>query len=318
MNIFERQPVEDPAHLSSHVQLVMSRYVRELVKGRKQGWEDGKFPDRPMFRQADTVLKGLREGLAPRAVYHAFHFAMFVKAEILRPEYELWCDDDPRKTICTVDDTIIACLRRRSVPGLDWDPIDWPCHFGFAQARQLLWSAMQEVRCTGFQSSSNHCSHKRNLPFLEKLQKEAPQEIRSNVMLAVGRQLPAELADAVYEYALSAEKIPVDPSVEERRDTEGEYMIPQLEYQIKEKYRCSRLDEYDRIVSMSWRDWPEHLCYPDDNGISVCLEDIIILSMGYFRRPAPAPAPFHPAPIHHRIWGEVPGGATSTGLQLPS
>ena len=60
---------------------------------------------------------------------------------------------------------------------------------------------------------SNDCIYNVLVPDLDALQRSAYFEIRSNVQLALGTRLPAELAHMVFEHTLEAEGIASDPRI---------------------------------------------------------------------------------------------------------
>ena len=59
----------------------------------------------------------------------------------------------------------------------------------------------------------NACTHNTLIPTLDLLQRHAYFEIRSNVQLAVGNRLPAELAQLVFENTLDVEGIGTEPRI---------------------------------------------------------------------------------------------------------
>ena len=71
---------------------------------------------------------------------------------------------------------------------------------------------------------------------LECVQREAHREIRDNVLLAVGRNLPAELAELVFERTLEVEEVPSNPRMflDERRIKKSR--------RVAVDYRCTLME----------------------------------------------------------------------------
>lgn len=233
--LFRWQPVADPSHLSQHMQTAIMHYV-ELAPAERDSLE------RPVLSLASAILSALRTSTNPAGVFHAFHFAVFVQAQLLRPERDdFWGDDDQKTASAAVTATIKACVSRKSPDDGGWTSVKFPEFFDYAAARRRLWSAAQDIKCQEVHYHYKPCFHKTNLPLLQMLQKAAHGEIRSRIMIAVGRQLPVELADAVYECALLTEDIPLDWNVECPEDGAREPFFHPLDYMIKEEYRCGRI-----------------------------------------------------------------------------
>lgn len=239
--LFERQPVVDPAHLSAHMQAAIMQYV-QMDPDERESLE------RPILGQALAVLGALRAFVGSTGLYHAFHFATFLRAQLLLSNYDdVWSTDDRRTASGVVDAIIRACVSRKAPENSDWTAVKFPEYFDYAAARRLLWSTMQEIKCNDSDYHNyKQCFHKTNLPMLQKLQKEAQKEIRGRVMLAAGRQLPVELADVVYECALFAESIPADWRIEEPFNKQRT-TIDELNYLIRAEYRCGRTRPYNML-----------------------------------------------------------------------
>ena len=71
------------------------------------------------------------------------------------------------------------------------------------------------TKAWGYTLVERACFHKSSLPLLEWLQKRAWSEVRVKIMLTIGTVLPTELAQRVFECAMEAEDLPIDPQVEE-------------------------------------------------------------------------------------------------------
>ena len=95
-----------------------------------------------------------------------------------------------------------------------------PDYYNFAEARRHLWAAWKDVKClddddlydddsdSDSEDAEPTCFHYVHHHLLEDLQKHAHIEVRAGVLLAVGRRLPVELTDEIFEYALAAECLP--------------------------------------------------------------------------------------------------------------
>lgn len=89
------------------------------------------------------------------------------------------------------------------------------------------------------------CVHGKHLELLETLQKQTQKEIRTNVSLATGSHLPAELAELVYEAAVELEGIPADPLVHDYGVRPPSHRFPTV---VRSVYRCATMGEYGRCL----------------------------------------------------------------------
>jgi len=195
------------------------KYVRQNLEDNLSGRRWTGQPDRDFLQKILFLLDQLvcTPGSASR--YQAFHLAVFVKARVLQKNQP----DVSTSSFGWVDELLHAaietCLQRHCCGGCPaFEPRGlFPVYYNCAAARRELWNAMTLVTpCiqTDPQWDSEEyyagCHHRRNLPTLEYIQKHARGEIRSNVLLAVGKHLPAELAELVIEATFEAEGLPLD------------------------------------------------------------------------------------------------------------
>jgi hypothetical protein len=84
-----------------------------------------------------------------------------------------------------------------------------------AAARRRIRRVIKTTPCRKEKKYSKNllCIHGSTAVTLETLQKHAYQEIKSNILMAVGKRLPREIADLVIEQAFSVEGVPMDPRV---------------------------------------------------------------------------------------------------------
>lgn len=100
-----------------------------------------------------------------------------------------------------------------------------PVYWDYARARRTLWQAMNhvgscqhnrdrdtDVKCF-YERHSKLCFRRQTLPFLAQMQASAWHEVKSAVVLAVGRKLPAELVKAIFEHTLESEGVSLEPSI---------------------------------------------------------------------------------------------------------
>lgn len=106
------------------------------------------------------------------------------------------------------------------------------------------------------------CFHLSSANMLHWLQTQAWSEIRASVMLTAGSKLPAELAERVFEFALKAEEIPQDPSVQETVMVQFPKHLyatgrplrrlpgPRRVTRTKSAYRCESFDEEEEDLDL--------------------------------------------------------------------
>jgi hypothetical protein len=95
------------------------------------------------------------------------------------------------------------------------DPGRGMIYIDAAGACRQLRVALKTSRCRRSDDLGHDswCHHDSTATALETLQKHAYQEIRTIVLMAVGKRFPKEIADLVIEQAFSAEGVPMDPVV---------------------------------------------------------------------------------------------------------
>lgn len=141
---------------------------------------------------------------------------------------------------------------------LDEDQYEAPCVYGIGERE---FSSDPDDR----DYNPYTCFHHSSKDMLDWLQTRAWSEIRSNVLLSMGRILPAEIAERVFESALEVEDIPSRPSVKEKIMVE----FPRTQYgrrgrrllytkmrsrtviRTKSLYRCEGFDSEDDDILWS-------------------------------------------------------------------
>lgn len=141
---------------------------------------------------------------------------------------------------------------------LDEDQYEAPCIYGIGEREFSMDPDDRDY-------NRYTCFHHSSKDMLDWLQTKAWSEIRSNVLLSMGRILPAEIAERVFESALEAEDIPSRPSVKEKIMVE----FPRAPYgrrgknvwytkarsrpvvRTKSLYRCEGFDSEDDDVLWS-------------------------------------------------------------------
>jgi hypothetical protein len=117
-------------------------------------------------------------------------------------------------------------------------------HWDFAMARREMWATYAEFQLEDFDYHAHlptarhdpratQCIHQELLHLLGTLNGNAQDEVRGNVCLAVGRWLPPELAELVYEETMALEEVPLDCTVlVDPGSRAGDLK------NVKEEYRC--------------------------------------------------------------------------------
>ena len=129
----------------------------------------------------------------------------------------------------------------------------------FASAARTLRSTSSPRKCKSIDDYGFHdeeyistpCFHQNCLNLLHSLQTKAWSEIRGNVFCALGKTLPAELIDRIFEYALAAGDIPQNPAVNlispypggRSLRTNEEYLCEWLYGRNQHFWRVERLDK---------------------------------------------------------------------------
>lgn len=155
--------------------------------------------------------KALRDSLHPKARRAALHFDMNLLAHVLGKMSSSLSYDG--SDLCTFQKRLLSDSESTAfhrVKGF----------MDFAGARRELMTA----RTKESKTSPMRCALE------SELNRAAYQEVRSRVLLAVGRILPAELADLVIEQALDVEEVsyrPVKPKSKEQIEAELEIAAEQ-------------------------------------------------------------------------------------------
>lgn len=138
--------------------------------------------------------------------YHHFHFHASMTASVLplnKLLYDFEHSDLRHLTVRSRDHMRLAIKTA--------GPQDF---LGAAAAWREVWSrySIKDCKRKGY-CDNGACFHELHVHLLQDLTSRARFEARSNVLLATGHKLPAELADLVFEQLLVAEEIPVDSAM---------------------------------------------------------------------------------------------------------
>jgi hypothetical protein len=228
------RPPTDAEHFANYIRSTTEDNIRRTKKRYAHltnGLEGG-----GAYRVARliTVLLSNSKSAAP-----ALHTLVWFKARVLRLNPRRVDRTDLKKLCPRVDAAIVQLLEHevwaptffdiQSDISIDVLPTDlvFPEHYDCASARRELWHAWLEFDCSFVASHRRNaieivdevgrkagpCFHAHNRRLLELLNEHAASEIEHNVLIAVGTNLPPELTELVFEYALAAEEIPQEPRV---------------------------------------------------------------------------------------------------------
>jgi len=213
--IFEDDPIADAQHFYE--------YLRSIVPWSPNGkWQENVNKETMFAEKVWLLVQSLRWSvvrLLPNADYYYFHALVLLAAQAFRPE--LWAGAE-EKDMIKVKEEILTYLKPsfRESEGLRHRA--WSRYWNFASARRELWATWDSVQCIdrrfghdgeddGY--AGKNCWHVPCRSLLEYIQVEARREIRSSVVLAVGRRLPAELVEEIFESTMAIEECPVDPHI---------------------------------------------------------------------------------------------------------
>ena len=116
-----------------------------------------------------------------------------------------------------------------------------------------------------FDDDTYTCFHSNSFDLLHRLQIKAWSEIRSNVFQTIGTLLPTELTERIFEFALAAEEIPLQPKVYQdvlvqppEDMVQGAVVVRKVEpaptrcrRRLEERYKCCVL-ERKNVVMLEW------------------------------------------------------------------
>ena len=114
---------------------------------------------------------------------------------------------------------ILKMLRLSEVRAAMYKPSDERAgYLDMADWSRRMWRSMNKRGCCGPPPSDAFmdiccCTRRANLLILNALQGHAHAQIRGRLRLTVASIVPHEVFDSIFEYALLAERIPIDPSV---------------------------------------------------------------------------------------------------------
>jgi hypothetical protein len=169
-------------------------------------------------------------------------------------------DKSARSHILGVDGHLNVRLELQDVHWRQLDSVNRQStqYWDFASAARTLKTSYTKKLCVGkgyelsyyarrnrqYNPGRDTCFHTRTFELLDWLQTKAWSEIRARVFQAVGRYLPAEITEDIFEFALVAEGISLHPPLEEKvpvsaPDSPGlESQPPRHEKRLKAEYRC--------------------------------------------------------------------------------
>ena len=197
--MFQRHCIHDSRHFASYLLKIIAAAIQ------KEHETPSKYHSRYSLKDNIRLLsKALRNAHDPKAASHFFQFNASMIAsvlplnKVLSEDYEM----NHLKRRCR-DHMRFAMFKAK--------PKDF---LGAAAARREIWSRYQLKGCEekGYRWSSSlpKCFHSKHVWLLQDLTDRAHIEARSNVLLATGHKLPAELAELVFEQVLLAEELPLD------------------------------------------------------------------------------------------------------------
>ena len=207
----------------------------------------------------------------PRGDYEAFHLYIFVKAHL----FTLWDRHAFVPVASEADHAKANSLILKIINDLHSDEIgehsqEPRVFYGFAGAKRELWDSVTKacLYCSGQQpypsptdvgippsSFQPHglCRREPSLEVIEKLQMEAYGEIKSGILLTLTSKLPRELCLLVFEFAMEAEDILLDPRVWDKLEDISNVMMrgygaPVHRWPVKKMYRCrGAVDNTDQM-----------------------------------------------------------------------
>jgi len=219
------RPPTDAACFAGYIQ---STWHSHSVSSRKRAHGTTTDDTDDVLRKTVFLVRHLLS--VPDSALHGFHALVWLKAEVI----QRYSDSDARvlgESSREIDRLFERLLARPPLTSADGSYRVYPAHYDCAAARRKLWQAWEEFEChRTAQVRGNfrppQCFHARSERMLGLLNKHAQEEIRQTVWLAVGRQLPEELTDYVYQYTLMAEEVPELPNIREADD------------RLREGYHC--------------------------------------------------------------------------------
>lgn len=253
--LLEEHPVVDAAHFYRYLRTILPKAAEADATSDEHLHYDAQ--DHPLIQKIDRLVREFEHFRG--GAYYAFHIWVLSLSRVFR-------DDKKRcrvvqiqracwKTLAELQRYAGRSGKHRSWSGQneDEDSIQWtyPDFYDYAAAVRELSVAMATT--SGCPRSSNsddddYCYHMLNLSTLEFLHKQAYSEVRAKVFLTVGSQLPVELTEQVFELALQAEGVPLDPRVREIIRTPVSPLVAKWsgrdyeeKMKIKGPYRCSRM-----------------------------------------------------------------------------
>jgi len=176
---------------------------------------DGTITGRPYLETIVRFTVELMKTPSPTGAYHALKLAVTTSFTVLYRTYRRYSDPEVVHLYFRIH-YFPESLLERSHPGDTGFPSGrhFPMCYDARPLPQQLRKAWQHHgyarNSEGYQKlGGGDCFHEQHADMLGLLQQEAQHEVRACTLLAVGRHLPAELAELVFEYTLAAEGIPV-------------------------------------------------------------------------------------------------------------
>lgn len=126
-----------------------------------------------------------------------------------------------------------------SAAGLTWQSLGGACSiWDFACAARTLRATYLALNCMLVKNVNDEprCFRHSNVDLLGWLLQKAWSEIRAKIFQTIGTVFSVELTELIFERALDAEEVPLQPNIDERVVTDQE--PAEVERRRKDEYRC--------------------------------------------------------------------------------
>lgn len=215
---------------------------------------DDDYKDPLFVRKIDRLIREFQR--FPRGAYFAFHTLVTTISKVYREDHKR-CAHKKMPYLETLAELKRFAMQSHNDVGNSEDDEDddeprwtYPDFYDYAAAVRELSTGLA-AECLKEQSEYNSCYHVLNLDTLDFLHKQAYGEVRTKMFLTVGSQLPMELTEHIFELAMQAEGVPLDPKVRDTKRTllwssDPEVVITDYveTTQVRGPYQCSRMSKY--------------------------------------------------------------------------
>jgi hypothetical protein len=284
-NTFNKFPITNERHFAKHVMRLIATAAKKEAPGDEHRMGDNSekntFFDKCILLindmiQQDTSVEVFQALVVLKSVLHEKSLRVastecFEKAhQKLDEAIRAFVDDEvpshARRCSATAeaDQAMVNHDKHRcsvAMDGLGWSAGERGEHDvyydDFAFAARCLRTAYLEQQCTQpgkrcydpyhERTDDARCFHENSIKLLGYLQERAWSEIRFNVFSTASTLLPTELSEQIFEDALAAEGIPLDPRTHERHIMQSQwdsfspyYERPRRVRRLKEELRCPR------------------------------------------------------------------------------